>query len=153
MPRGDKMTNVFQRLLVREFGEKAYRGMVSTILTENEDAIINMDLTCGICADLYRREPEELTAREERLEEALMHSYRISRTFFPFAGCCALLIVLLFLLVNEGYVLAIAVLGIALCAGWKLWEYLMNRYCYVDAKIILCYRIALVEARRAERRT
>lgn len=147
------MNNSFQRLLVREFGQRLYRKMVSIIISDEKDHLIHPELTELLCAILLRRSCEELKGMGERMEEAMMRSYHISRSFWPFAAFCSLVIVALFLFVEPVAVLVASVAAVSACALWRTGEYLVNRYCYVDARIILCYRVALVEVRNSRKCT
>ncbi len=144
------MNNVFKQLLLREFGQKHYNKMVDIILCDEEDHLIHPEVTKLLWVILIRRTQSELRNMSERMEDAMMNSYWISKSFPPFALFCAVIVLALFLLVRSVPALVVSVAAVIFCAMWKTREFLGNRNCYVDARIILCYRVALVEARGRE---
>ncbi len=146
------MKNAFQRLLIREFGQRLYGKMVNMILCDEKDHLIHPELTMLLCGVLHARTSDEVETMSERMEQALLRSYQISRGFWPFAGFCAAAVLALFLLVEPLPVLFLSVAAISACAIYRASEYLLNRYCYVDARIILCYRVALAEVMGAQGR-
>ncbi len=142
------MKNLFRKLLEREFGELQYYRMARRMLQEPENNFLNMTLTRELAERLRRKRQPELWNMRKRLEETLLCSYRISRGYWPYAAFCFFAVLVLFLLVTPISAGFLSLAGIVLCYGIRTREYITNKYCYIDAKLILCYRIALEESIR-----
>ncbi len=142
------MKNLFRKLLEKEFGEHQYHRMAKQMLLEPEDNFLNMTLTWELSERLRRKRLLELRGMRERLEDTLLRSYRISRGYWPYAVFCLLSMLLLFFLVTPVSAGCFSLAGIVACYGFRTKEYVTNKYCYIDAKLILCYRIALEESLR-----
>lgn len=138
------MGNVFKKLMRREFGEENYARYCRYILYETEKQKVHNTM---IYEDMYHflegKDRQSLLFMKTRLDGVLVDALVISK------GYCAKLVaaffvlfVLLFVEPQQpvfGILLAALVLG----AGAKTYEFIANRYCYVDARIILIYKNVL----------
>ncbi len=126
-----------------EFGEACYRKLTKILLTEPEEVFLSNELVGSLTIHLERKKSPELKKMYERLEQALLRAYDINRGFWPYVFFCIGALGLLPLYTSLIPATILAAGGVALCLGYRLREYLVNRNCYLDARMVLCYRIAL----------
>lgn len=138
------MSNVFKKLISKELGEINYHHYFSfvkkNIETKKSDSQV-------IYNDMYEklkmRDIKSITKMHNRLNDTMMLAFRISKTYF-FA--------FLFYLVASIYLIAraippeltiIALVLINLCFIYKTYEFVANKFCYIDAQIVLVYKTVL----------
>ena len=84
-----------------------------------------------------------LKKKQRRLEQTLLRSLTICRGYFMtvVAVVATAGMVLLLQPVEQVLYALLAVLGVGL--AYKTVEYFVNRYCYVDARMVLIYKAVL----------
>lgn len=153
------MTSEFKKLLSREFGEEEYNAyfeyanrMFQRERRQLKDAKQRMLKEETILKTLVFRNMEEIMNRKsrgqlgrcsERLLECMEVTITINRyfllVFLAYIGSAFVLLGLsLHPLVSIG---TMAVLTI--CFLYKALEYIVNKYCYIDAYLILIYKNVL----------
>ena len=132
------MTSVLGKLIQKQFGRDSYAHYTDKL--NNKES---MDIFCDIYERLSHKSKEELNRALKSLLDTVQVSIRISKNFtYITLGCLVALVTLLCLgLPSIVLVPAVAVTGI--CYLYKLLEYIRNRYCNKDVKIVLIYKIAL----------
>lgn len=146
------MKGEFKRLLLREFGRNNYRYFVTQILNEKStDEILSVPVIKIMMKSLLARSNEELDMMESRLNEAMLISYKICKGFFPYLLCSLLSVVFVQLISDNFGISLISISLICLCLGIRLLQYLINKYCYIDARLILSYKISLDIAKKISR--
>ena len=132
------MKSVLGKMLQHQFGRRGY-----TEYKEKLDNRQGMDIFLDIYGQLREQSEAELNHALGELLHTVQTSVRISRNFLYITlgylvSVMMLTALQLHWLVFDG---AMAVLTIAY--GYKLLEFLFNRYCDVDVRIVLIYKIAL----------
>lgn len=138
------MGNVFKKLMRREFGAENYERYYEYIMHGAEKQNMQNPV---IYEDMYRfledREPQALLFMKSRLDGVILQAFGICRGYNA-KLIAALLTAAALLLIQPaqpalGLLLALVGLGLAV----KTYEYIVNKYCYVDAAIVLIYKSVL----------
>lgn len=140
------MASVFKKLISRELGEMTYNRYFFCY----QKGIANK--TCGskeIYNDMYERLKDKdiriIKRMSERLNDAMIAALRISKSFlFAFLFYLGIS----FFLIGIGLQTVFTVIGIILmtiCFIFKTYEFIVNKYCFIDAQIILVYKAVLDE--------
>ncbi len=104
-------------------------------------------------ADIYRdiykylkdNSLPSLMEKEERLADAMVTALRISRTF-AFVLTFYIIAVIFVLTRQFPAVITVgAVLAMTVCMLLKAYEFVLNKYCFIDAHILLIYQKVLNE--------
>ena len=140
------MASVYKKLISRELGESNYNRYFFCY----QKGITNK--TCNskeIYNDIFERlkDKDILTIRKmrDRLNDAMIWALRISKTYFYsflfYVGASLFLI-------SIGIQPLFIWIGISLltiCFLFKSYEYIINKYCFIDAQIVLVYKAVLDE--------
>lgn len=141
--------NVFKAFLSREFGKARYSRYFNDVKNALEDKSYyarkkgSEDLYRELFQELKDEEYEILLKRLEKLVDAMYMAVRIHRQYLlviaVYIGSC------LFLIGKQlaGSVTLISLLLLSVCFLYKTWEFVVNKFCYVDANIILVYKSVL----------
>lgn len=132
------MNSVLGKLIQKEFGRNKYK-----IYCNKLDRKECMDIFCDIYLELNRIPDEKLSDRLVNLLRTVQLSVKISQVFLPvtvgFAAAVLILSVMPFML--EVKVAGIGVM--TLFYFYKVAEYIRNRYCDRDVRLVLIYKTAL----------
>ncbi|MGN0165807.1 MAG: hypothetical protein ACI39R_06460 [Lachnospiraceae bacterium] len=138
------MKGEFKRLLLMEFGRNNYRFFVTQLLNEKaQDEVLCVPVIRIMMKSLLTRSNEELEKMENRLNEAMLISYKICRGFIPYLLCSFCTIILIHIFTSNNFITFLSATLIALCLGIRLTQYVINKYCYIDARLILSYKVSL----------
>lgn len=132
------MKSVLGKLIQQKFGRERY-----TIYTEKLNKKESMDIFCDIYEKLRHQSPEDLNQALKELLGSVQASIRISRNFLYISIGYAVSILMLFTLGLVWYILYPALALISVCYLYKFAEFMKNRYCDRDVRIVLIYKIAL----------
>lgn len=138
------MTGVFRKLIRKEFGDRKYNIYFATVHKNIENRALDCkDLYNDIYACCKDKDMKAIVKMHDRLNDAMLSVLRISRTYlfamiFYFAALTFLLLQGL-----NGAVTFIAASLMTLCSLLKTWEFIVNKYCYVDAQIVVIYKAVL----------
>lgn len=150
------MRSIFRKLLNSEFGEESYNRFFFSFqkkLSEKrilEKRVENEDVFGELYGILKGKERPALEKMEERLSDAMYTTVKISRTYFW---------AFLAYLVGSPFLIALglhpaatvpALLVMSASFLYKTYEFVVNKYCYIDAYIILVYKAALDKAIQEE---
>lgn len=138
------MGSVFKKLMRREFGAENYERYCRYIIYETEKQSVPNPM---IYEDMYRflesRDRQVLLFMKSRLDGVILQAFGICRGYYgKLSAAFAAALLLLFIRPPQpvlGILLALAGLGLAV----KTYGYIVNKYCYVDARIILIYKNVL----------
>ena len=132
------MKSVLGKFIQKEFGRESYARYTDKLNNKQ-----SMDIFCDIYEKLRHENSENLNESLRNLLETVQVSIRISRNFWYITlGCLVTMMTLVFLgLPLMVMYTALAVTGI--CYVYKAVEFMCNRYCDRDVKIVLIYKIAL----------
>jgi hypothetical protein len=138
------MANVFKKLIRKELGEINYHRY-SSFIKKNTDNRISDSQT--IFNDMYEklssRDLKSISKMHNRLNDTMLLAFRISKNFlFAFLFYILASIYLIFRTMSPEFT-AISLLLINLCFVYKTYEFISNKFCYIDAQIVLVYKAVL----------
>lgn len=138
------MSNVFKKLISKELGEVNYQRYIS-FAKKNMEEKVNSSQT--IYNDMYEklkyRDLRAITKMHNRLNDTMLLAFRISKNFF---------LAFLFYLAASIFLIAkglqpeltiIALVLMNVCFIFKTYEFVSNKFCYIDAQIVLVYKAVL----------
>ena len=138
------MSNEYRRLLKSQFGKKRYAGFVRSVKKGlDTTTIINKDVYHEIYQSLKTLQPGALVGKHRQLEDVIMRVVRIGKTYSIAAGVYLAAVTLLILSNTVPLYTAIGILMLSLAFAVKTGEYLGNKFCYVDVRIVINYKTAL----------
>lgn len=138
------MSNVFKKLINKELGEANYHRYFSFVKRNMETKKADGKT---IYDDMYEklkyRDLRSITKMHNRLNDTMLLAFRISKNFF-----FAFLVYLsasVFLIVKDFQpkVVIIALVLMNISFIYKTYEFLSNKFCFVDAQIVLVYKAVL----------
>jgi hypothetical protein len=132
------LKSVLGKLLEREFGRERY-----DIYTEKLRKRESMDIFCDIYGNLSVLTEDKLNQALGRLLECIQKSIRISRNYIYISMGYLITVVVLIFMQAAWFFVCPAVTAASVCYLYKFMEFLRNRYCDRDVKIVLIYKIAL----------
>lgn len=143
------MINVFREFLNKEFGKAKYSRYFNAVKKSLDEKSYHArkkgseELYTELFLELKDEEDSALIRRLENLLDAMYAAVRIHRQYlfvviFYVSAC-------LFLIGKQldGMVTIVSLLLMSACFLYKTWEFVVNKYCYVDANIILVYKSVL----------
>ncbi len=138
------MSNVFKKLISKELGEANYNRYCS-FLKKNMEARISDSQT--IYNDMYEklkyRDLKVITRMHSRLNDTMILAFKISKNFFfafLFYLCACIFIIAK---VHQPVLSISALLLINVAFVYKAYEFIANKFCYIDAQLILVYKAVL----------
>ncbi|MCH5266940.1 MAG: hypothetical protein J1E62_01240 [Lachnospiraceae bacterium] len=143
------MKNVFQKCLRRDFGEYEYLLYVQMCREElrgqtpEKMSYENKPIYQHMYQLLKQETPESLTDRAERLLDTMHHAFQIGRQFFSVIIFYILSNIVLIGLELDYTVTCISLSLIGACFLYKLVEFLTNKYCFIDAYLVMVYKAVL----------
>lgn len=146
------MSNVFKKLISKELGEVNYRRY-STFIKKNIETKTSNSQT--IYNDMYEklkyRDLRSIAKMHNRLNDTMLLAFRISRNFF--LAFMVYLASSIFLIAKdlrpELTITALILMNISFV--YKTYEFVSNKFCYIDAQIVLVYKAVLDKIIRNER--
>ncbi|HHV11739.1 MAG TPA: hypothetical protein GXX75_15810 [Clostridiales bacterium] len=138
------MSNVFKKLIRKELGEAEYRRY-SSYVKQNMETKISDSKT--IYEDMYEklkyRDIKSIARMHNRLNDTMLLAFRISKNFF--LAFLFYLSASIFLIAKDlqPMLTVAALIMISICFVYKAYEYITNKFCYIDAQIILVYKAVL----------
>ncbi len=140
------MINVLKKMLRQELGRAKYSEYAACIKKNIKES--KRDMT-EIFNDIYQvlreKEIKELAQAQEHLNRSMFEVFKIGRNYL---GAFFIYLVA-FVLLAEYAIQIVAVPCMILLSGlflMKTYEFLVNKFCYVDARMVLIFRAALEQA-------
>jgi len=138
------MGNEYRRLLKSQFGKKRYAGFVRSVRKGLDSTnIIRKDVYHEIYQSLQSLQQGALLGKHRQLEEVIARVVRISKTYSLAVGVYLAAISILILAGTVPMFTCIGFLLLTLAFAVKTWEYLGNKFCHVDIRIMINYKAAL----------
>ncbi len=138
------MSNVFKKLISKEMGELNYHRYFSFVKKGMEHKKADSQL---IFNDMYEklkyRDIKAISKMHNRLNDTMLLALRISKNFifaFLFYLAASIYIIMKDL---QPEVVIIALLSMNICFIYKTYEFLSNKFCFIDAQIVLVYKAVL----------
>jgi hypothetical protein len=138
------VASIFRKLISKEFGENIYYKYFYVCQRSLQEKFFDSD---EIYQDIYRRverkDKGDLKKMQKRLNESLITAVRIIKTYIIFVVYVLAAVFYLVTLGLHPLVTAAGILLISLILLQKTYEYIINKYCYIDAQIVLIYKNVL----------
>ncbi len=138
------MMSVFRRLIRRELGEKSYNKYF-TYIQRNlmEKSLESKEVYEDIYLHLKDKDIESIAHMHDRLNEAMLLAFRISKTYV-----FTIIVYLLgsIFILTRNLLPTITIASISVMSALflvKTYEFLLNKYCFIDAQIVLVYKSVL----------
>ncbi len=146
------MFNVLKKTLRSEFGQAKYEQYAKSIKQNIREAKADHS---EIFNDLYEmlREKDEkrLEEMQERLNTSLLDAFQVSRTYlWAFVAYLAAFVVIASYVIQRYAVPLLLFISVMFLV--KTYEFLVNKFCYVDAHLVLIYKSVLDKIRIERRR-
>lgn len=143
------MLSILGKLLCRELGEQkydmyfeCYRKSISESSEENRTKQSEL-IFCDIYKQLRDKEIYTLQEMLERMLSAIELSIKINRQYlWVWAGTILTVILLIIMPVSIWWTIA-GIVFVITGFGYKSMVFLINRYCFIDANIIMIYKTTL----------
>lgn len=143
------MASVFKKLISKELGESSYNKYFFSFQKRiaNKDYDIRAFDNEEIFNDIYNRLKDKdiasLTKMVERLSDTMFLAMRISKTFiFAFLAYLGASI----FIISQGLMPIItvgALILLSICFIYKTYEFVVNKFCFIDAHIVIVYKAVL----------
>jgi len=138
------MANVFKKLIRKELGEVNYHRYSSYIKKNIDNKMGDSQIIFNVMYEkLKYRDIKSISKMHRRLNDTMLLAFRISKNFI-FAFLFYLLASIYLILRNMSPELtAISLILVNICFIYKIYEFISNKFCYIDAQIILVYKAVL----------
>lgn len=138
------MANVFKKLIRRELGEMNYHRYSSFIKKNIEHRRGDSQVIFDDMYDkLKHRDIKSISKMHSRLNDTMLLAFRISKNFlFTFVFYLMASIYLIMRPMATEFTV-ISLLLISICFVYKIYEFITNKFCYIDAQIVLVYKSVL----------
>lgn len=146
------MASLFRKLIQKELGIQSYEHYFRCYqksLPDSEEEGGKISCNQEVFRDIYEKLKDQdmasIEKRSTRLVDTMVYAMRINRMYLP--EFILYLSVSLFLIAQALPVgITLVSLGLlSLCFLFKSYEFIENKYCYIDAHIILVYKEVLEE--------
>lgn len=138
------MASIFKRLIRKEFGVQKYRkyfvSMQNGVMNKQMDGT---EVYVDIVRTLRGRDMGTMARMHDRLNEAMIYALKVNRSIGMVAVLYAVSMAAVIFAVSQVYLCVAAAVLLTGVFIYKIYEYLINRYCFIDAQIILVYKRAL----------
>lgn len=145
------MASVFRKLISKEFGDSKYHKYFyiyqKRVIDKTYDYknLNNEEIFNDIYEELKDIDILQLKKRMERLSDAMYIALRISKiyifTLIFYLGASLFLLSLdLQLMITVGGLMLMSI-----CFVYKTYEFIVNKFCYIDAHIVIVYKSVLDE--------
>lgn len=145
------MFNVLKKTLRKEFGQVKYEQYAHSIKQNIREAKTdNSEIFNDIYELLRSKDEKKLEEMQERLNTSLLDAFYVSKNYIGafIAYLVAFVVIASFVAQMYAVPLLFIISGMFLV---KTYEFLVNKFCYVDAHMVLIYK-AVLDRIRAERR-
>ncbi len=146
------MFNVLKKTLKKEFGYKKYEQYATSIRKGIRES---KEYSTDIFDDIYKmvkeKTEEDLKQMQERLNNSMFNAFQISRNYM--GAFIAYLIA--FGVMGSYAIQMVAIPGMLVISGLfliKTYEFVVNKFCYIDAHMVLIYK-SVLEKLLKERKT
>lgn len=148
----ERLFNVLKKTLKKEFGYKKYEQYATSIRKGiRESKAYSTDIFDDIYNMVKEKNEEDLKKMQERLNASMFNAFQISRNYM--GAFIAYLIA--FGVMGSYAIQMVAIPGMLVISGLflvKTYEFVVNKFCYIDAHMVLIYK-SVLERILAERKT
>ena len=137
------MLNVLKKTLRKEFGYQKYQQYADSIKQGiRESGAYSAEIFNDIYKNIKEKDDETLKAMLERLNESMLSSFQIGRNYLS----VFLIYLGAFFVVASYAIQIVAIPGLVVMSVLfliKTYEYVVNKFCYIDAHMVLIYKSVL----------
>jgi len=143
------MANVFKQLIRKEFGENNYYKYFfscQNLLYDKEfevDKVEDDEVYKDIYENLKAMDLTLLAKKQARLSDTMMIALNISKSYLMVMITSILTIIFLFTQNLHPSAVVLATVAVTLAFIYKTYEYITNKFCYIDAHIVIIYKTVL----------
>jgi hypothetical protein len=141
---GDVMSNVFKKLISKELGEANYHRYFSFVKKNLETRLSDSQT---IYNDMYEklkyRDLKVITKMHSRLNDTMVLAFKISKNFFFAFMFYLAASIFIIAKIHQPLLSIVALVLINISFIYKAYEFIANKFCYIDAQIILVYKAVL----------
>lgn len=138
------MASVFKKLIRKEFGENSYNTYFNYYHKNiNSTSIDNKEVFEDIYLKLKEYDTNTILLMNKRLNDTLLAAFRISKSYIMIPFVYMLSVIFLLVRNIHPVIVVPALLLITACFIIKSYEFIVNKYCYIDARIVLVYKSVL----------
>ncbi len=142
------MFNVLKRTLLSEFGQKKYEQYAKSIKQNIREAKTdNSEIFNDLYETFRNRDEKKLEEMQERLNMSLLNAFQVNRNYIGAFLAYLAAFVIIASCVAQMYAVPL-LLFISIAFLVKTYEFLVNKFCYVDAHLVLIYKAVLERIRR-----
>lgn len=132
------MTSVLGKLICKELGKEKYNNYFKSLDSKHATEVF-----CDIYMELKEKDDEVLNGMLLRLLETVHTSVRISRRFLISVCVYFFTMAVIFFLLPINLIMFLLMSIATGCIVYKVMEFLINRYCDRDIRIVLIYKSVL----------
>lgn len=138
------MMSVFKKLIRKELGEVNYNKYFTYIQKNLKNkSLESKEVYEDIYTRLKDKDIESIARMHDRLNDAMLLAFRISKNYM-FALIFFIVASVFILLKGLVPLVAITALGtMSVLFLVKTYEFVINKYCFIDAQIVLVYKSVL----------
>ena len=145
------MFNVLKKTLRSEFGQTKYEQYAKSIKQNIKEAKTdNSEIFNDLYEMLQDKEEKHLEEMQERLNTSLLDAFCVSRNYLKAFIAYLVAFVIIASYVIQMYAVPL-LLFISAAFLVKTYEFLVNKFCYVDAHMVLIYKSVLDKIRKERR--
>ncbi len=143
------LANVFKQLIRKEFGENNYYKYFfscQNLLYDKDfeiDKVEDDEVYKDIYDNLKAMDIAILTKKHARLSDTMMIALNISKSYLMVMITSILTILFLFTQNLHPSAVLLATIAITIAFSYKTYEYITNKFCYIDAHIVIIYKTVL----------
>ncbi len=143
--------NVSKKMLKQELGQENYMAYAVVIRKNIHEPKREIRMIFdGIYEILRKKEGKELRQVEKRLEDTVTTVFHINKNYFG-AAVLYLAALLVLSLYTVPQVALPAILSATVIFSVKTYEFVVNKFCYVDAGMILIFRTVLQQVLKEQK--
>jgi hypothetical protein len=141
---GIRMASIFKKLISRELGENNYNKYFFVCQKSLQSKVFDSkEIYNDIYENLKDKDRKAIKNMQVRLNNAMILAVRISRTYFFSFLFYLSAIFYLFMKEISPLIIVVSLLLMSTCFLVKTYEFLVNKYCFIDAQIVLVYKTVL----------
>lgn len=145
------MFNVLKKTLQSEFGHRKYEQYARSIKQNIREAKSdNSEIFNDLYEILRNKDEKRLEEMQERLNTSLLDAFYVSKNYIGAFIAYLVAFVIIASFVIQLYAIPLLIF-ISIMFLVKTYEFLVNKFCYVDAHMVLIYKEVLDKI-RAERK-
>lgn len=146
---GEKVKSILGRLMRKELGVQKYCIYAAYYKDISENRQIEMTKNEKVFDDMFdqfkTRDIYSLNEMLKRLLDGVCDTISVSKRFIFTVLLYLLTMAVIIAFCTSAIWMVVGITGVTLAFAYKLWEFITNRYCYVDLRIMLVYKMVLYQ--------